>query len=88
MPHQHRPSVLPLKGEDDLHVPLALTKSLSAITKKKPNHIVTDLSDATYIDSSGLAALILAMQRVEGYGGSFSDWSARNDALDFRNVAA
>jgi anti-sigma B factor antagonist len=32
---------------------------------------VIDLSRATYIDSAGVAALILAMQEVEGYGGKF-----------------
>jgi anti-anti-sigma factor len=32
---------------------------------------VIDLSGATYIDSAGLAALILAMQAVEAYGGRF-----------------
>ena len=39
--------------------------------KKKPERIVIDLSRATYIDSAGLAALILAMQQVEAYGGKF-----------------
>jgi len=71
VPRQHRPNVLPLKGEIDLHVSPALTESLNAMTKKKPERIVIDLSRATYIDSSGLAALILAMQKVEAYGGRF-----------------
>ena len=70
--HQHRPNVLPLEGDIDLHVSPAVTESLNAMIKKKPERIVIDLSRATYIDSSGLAALILAMQEVEGYGGKFS----------------
>jgi anti-anti-sigma factor len=32
---------------------------------------VIDLTSATYIDSAGLAALILAMKTVEAYGGRF-----------------
>ena len=68
---QHRPNVLPLKGEIDLHVSPALTESLNAMTEEKPERIVIDLSRATYIDSAGLAALILAMQKVEAYGGRF-----------------
>jgi anti-sigma B factor antagonist len=32
---------------------------------------VVDLSRATYIDSAGLAVLIIAMQEVEAYGGKF-----------------
>src|SRR5881296_1120456 len=68
---QHRPNVLPLKGEIDLHVSPAVTESLNAMTEKKPERVVIDLSCATYIDSAGLAALILAMQKVEAYGGKF-----------------
>src|ERR1700756_1986744 len=70
-PRQHHPNVLRLKGEIDLHVSPALTQSLDAMTEKKPERIVIDLSRATYIDSAGLAALILAMQTVQAYGGRF-----------------
>jgi anti-sigma B factor antagonist len=68
---QHRPHVLPLEGDIDLHVSPAVTESLNAMIKKKPERIVIDLSRATYIDSAGVAALILAMQQVEAYGGEF-----------------
>ena len=71
VPRQHRPNVLPLEGDIDLHVSPAVTASLNAMIKKKPERIVIDLSRATYIDSAGMAALILAMQDVEGYGGKF-----------------
>ena len=67
--HQHRPNVLPLEGDIDLHVSPAVRESLNAMIKKKPERIVIDLSRATYIDSAGVAALILAMQEVEAYGG-------------------
>jgi anti-sigma B factor antagonist len=69
--HQHQPNVLSLEGDLDLHVSLAVTESLNAVIKQKPERIVIDLSRATYIDSAGMAALILAMQEVEGYGGKF-----------------
>ena len=68
---QHLPNVLPLEGDIDLHVSPAVREALNAVIKKKPERIVIDLSRATYIDSAGLAALILAMQEVEAYGGSF-----------------
>src|ERR1700746_2956270 len=71
MGRQHRANVLPLNGEIDLHVSPAVTQSLNAMTEKKPERIVIDLSGATYIDSAGLAALILSMQTVEAYGGRF-----------------
>ena len=71
VPHQHRPNVLPLTGEIDLHVSPSITETLNAMTEKQPERIVIDLSCATYIDSAGLAALILAMKKVEAYGGRF-----------------
>jgi anti-sigma B factor antagonist len=71
VPRQHRPNVLPLKGEIDLHVSPAITQSVNAMTEKKLEPIVIDLSRATHIDSAGLAALILARQKVEAFGGKF-----------------
>ena len=38
---------------------------------RKPAQLLVDLSGVTYVDSSGLAALIDAMQRVQQYGGKF-----------------
>lgn len=70
-PDRERPNVLPLKGEIDLHVSPVVTASLAAMIEKQPERMVVDLSKVTYIDSAGLAALIQAMQKVEGYGGKF-----------------
>ena len=67
----HRPNVLLLEGDIDLHVAPAVRESLSAVIKKKPERIVIDLSRTTFIDSAGVAVLILAMQEVEAYGGEF-----------------
>ena len=60
-----------LEGEIDLHISPSVTALLNAMIDKKPERLVVDLSSVTYIDSAGLAALIAAMQRVEGYGGKF-----------------
>ena len=71
MPRQHRPNVLSLQGEIDLYVSPAISRSIDAMVEKKPERIVIDLAQVTYIDSAGLAALILAMQEVEANGGNF-----------------
>src|SRR5438067_12561313 len=71
-PVQDRSNVLPLKGEIDLHVSPSITASLNELIDKKPERLVVDLSDVTYIDSAGLAVLIGAMQRVVAYGGKFA----------------
>jgi len=70
-PQRDRSNVLPLKGEIDLHVSPSVTASLNRMIEKRPERLVVDLSGVTYIDSAGLAALIGAMQKVEGYGGKF-----------------
>jgi anti-sigma B factor antagonist len=66
------PNVLPLEGEIDLHVSPQISASLAAMIKKKPAKVVVDLAKVTYIDSSGLAVLIEAMQKVGAYGGKFA----------------
>jgi anti-sigma B factor antagonist len=70
-PQRDQSNVLPLTGEIDLHVSPVVTASLTAMIEKKPERVVIDLSEVTYIDSAGLAALIQAMQKVEAYGGKF-----------------
>jgi anti-sigma B factor antagonist len=68
---EHRPNVLLLEGDIDLHVSPAVRESVNAVIRKKPERIVIDLSRTTFIDSAGVAVLILAMQEVEAYGGKF-----------------
>ncbi len=72
MPRKDRPNVLPLEGEIDLHVSPNVTASLRMMIEKKPKQLIVDLSRVTYIDSSGLAALIEGMQNAEEYGGKFA----------------
>ena len=72
VPGQDRPNVLPLEGEIDLHVSPNIAASLQMMIEKKPGKLIVDLSRVTYIDSSGLAVLIEAMQDVEEHGGNFA----------------
>ena len=69
MPQPDPANVLPLEGEIDLHVAPRLESSLARITKKRPSRVVVDLSGVTFIDSSGLAVLIRALQDIQKYGG-------------------
>src|SRR3989440_3088003 len=70
-PSESRSNVAPRKAEIDLHVSRTVWAALNDVMDKKPERLVVDLSDVSYIDSAGLAALIQAMQKVEGYGGKF-----------------
>jgi anti-sigma B factor antagonist len=62
-------NVLPLEGEIDLHRSPRVERSLASMIKKHPDRIVVDLSGVTFIDSSGMAVLIRAMQNMKEYGG-------------------
>lgn len=69
---------LPLEGEIDLHRSPRVERSLASMIKKKPDLIIVDLSGVTFIDSSGMAVLIRALQNVKEYGGKLS-LSGMND---------
>lgn len=69
---------LPLEGEIDLHRSPRIERSLASMIKKKPEHIVVDFSGVTFIDSSGMAVLIRALQNMKEYGGKLS-LSGMND---------
>ena len=49
-------NVVPLKGEIDLHVSPTVTATLNDVIDQKPERLVVDLSEVSYIDSAGLAA--------------------------------
>lgn len=55
-------------GEIDLSNSPVLRKKLMGLTN---TNILVDLSDVTYMDSSGLATLIEAMQKTTKKGGTF-----------------
>lgn len=58
-------------GAIDLHVSPEMRGSLREIIDQKPKRLVVDLSRVPYVDSSGLAVLIGAMQSLEHEGGVF-----------------
>ncbi|MBA2430654.1 MAG: STAS domain-containing protein [Chthoniobacterales bacterium] len=71
MPKTKPQNVFAPEGAIDLHVSPELRASLLEIIDQKPKRLVVDLSRVPYVDSSGLAVLILAMQSLEHQGGRF-----------------
>ena len=71
MPESKTPHVFSPEGAIDLHVSPELRASLRAIIDEKPKKLVVDLSRVPYVDSSGIAVLIGAMQSLEHEGGVF-----------------
>jgi anti-sigma B factor antagonist len=71
MPKSPPPNIFSPEGAIDLHVSPEMRASLRAIIDEKPKRLVVDLSRVPYVDSSGLAVLIGAMQSLEHEGGTF-----------------
>jgi anti-anti-sigma factor len=71
MPESQPPSVFSPEGAIDLHISPEVRASLRALIDEKPKRLVVDLSRVPYVDSSGIAVLIGAMQSLEHEGGVF-----------------
>ena len=71
MPKSAPANVFTPEGAIDLHVSPELRTALRAIIDEKPKRLVVDLSHVPYVDSSGIAVLIGAMQSLELDGGVF-----------------
>ena len=72
------PSIFSPTGAIDLHVSPELRASLREIIDgEKPKRLIVDLSRVPYIDSSGIAVLIGALQSLELEGGVFMIAGAR-----------
>jgi anti-anti-sigma factor len=71
MPKTKSHHVFSPEGAIDLHVSPEVRAALLELIDKKPKRLVVDLAKVPYVDSSGIAVLILAMQSLEHEGGRF-----------------
>lgn len=79
--------MLVLQGEIDLHESPRVKAGILRLLEENPAHVFVDLSRVTYIDSSGLAVLIEAMQRVNAYGGRLALFGAHNAVQNILHIA-
>jgi anti-anti-sigma factor len=68
---QPEPAIIALEGEIDLHESPNVREMLRPHIEAKARRVFIDMAEVSYIDSSGLAVLIDAMQRIANYGGKF-----------------
>src|SRR5688500_3660576 len=64
-------AIVELAGEVDMHHTPAVHKALLATCEKKPQQLVIDMTDVSYLDSSGIGVLVEVFRRVNAYGGRF-----------------
>ena len=63
-------AVVRVRGEIDLYTAPQLWETLDAAIADTPHELVIDLSDVTFLDSSGLAVLVRAHKRLRPIAGS------------------
>lgn len=63
-------TVLELAGDIDLHRSVELRESLLEVMGEKPETVIINLNQVGFMDSSGLATLVEAMQLSRRYGGA------------------
>lgn len=61
-----------VSGELDLCTASELRSELSRLTDQGMKHLVIDMHDVEFMDSSGLVVLIQVRKRVSGLGGTFA----------------
>jgi anti-anti-sigma factor len=62
-------TVVTIRGELDMNTAPELERSLEAASESQPPAILIDLSECEFIDSTGVAMIIRAWQRVDRNGG-------------------
>jgi len=62
-------SILKIKGDVDLYSSPLVRKEILAILTKSNKNLLVDLEDVSYMDSSGVATLVEALQLTNRKGG-------------------
>ena len=75
------------EGEIDLHATPLVKAQLEPIIAQQRSRVIVDLAGVSYIDSSGLAIFIEAMQRVAAYGGKFALCGLRENVRHIFSIA-
>ena len=74
-----------IKGRFDFAKHQAFRESYEQLDKQRPNSVVVDLKEATYLDSSALGMLLLLRDHA---GGDDSDVRLVNSSFDVRKILA
>lgn len=75
-------TIIEIDGEVDLYSSPDLRKTLLEMTKAKTKAILVDLKNVKYMDSSGVATLVEALQQVGKYNGKLKLVNPRDAVKD------
>lgn len=79
---QNTVAIVEIEGEVDLYSSPQLRKVLLELTKAKSPAILVDLANVKYMDSSGVATLVEALQQVGKYSGNLKLANLRDAVKD------
>lgn len=65
-------TVADLTGDLDMNHAPALRDALTTVVARRPQRLVMNLAQVSYIDSTGLGTLVYLLRQVAGYGGKMS----------------
>ena len=75
-------SIIKIKGDVDLYSSPQLRKQILALANKKNGKILIDFLEVTYMDSSGVATLVEALQMINRNGGKLRLFNLRQPIKD------
>src|SRR5438067_9375734 len=81
------PNTLALEGEIDLHESPNVREAFRELLAQKLPRVFVDMRNVSYIDSSGIAVLIEAMQGVHAYGGQLALFGLRENVRTVFEIA-
>src|ERR1043166_2552187 len=81
------PNTIALEGEIDMHESPNVREAFREVIAQKLPRVFVDLSNVSYIDSSGIAVLIEAMQSVHTYGGQLALFGIRENVRTVFEIA-
>jgi len=61
--------VISLAGEIDMHSSPVLREKLLAVIRDRPQRLIVNFSNVSYIDSSGIATFVEGLKHIKAYSG-------------------
>lgn len=76
-----------LAGRIDSAVARAVEEAFNSLTESGHHRVVVDLTEATYLASAGIRALIMAQRRAQTFGGGVQLGAASTNIEDVMRMA-
>ena len=79
--------IVEVSGEVDLYNVSELKKSLFSITNGEFSSVIVDMSNVSYMDSSGIGALVASQKKMRANNGNFALLNIHEDVLNILKLA-